>query len=407
MLFRSTQRSTNGAVCLSSLLFSSLLFLNSCSKDVPIAPPEDKVEALTPAQLEMKAKLNDAAMILAHIVNVPEIHKELSQLSYLNHEFNKLPFKNLIDSETQKTNGKVFKFSHFRKEFINRLNTSKSSDGYDDLLKYLVENNCYLYVPYSLDWYPEERRSFTVAAHPIDNNYEGIGYRSICNGKSIDNEQVVVDEAYTEDYPVLIIMPYPPDELNLDEVDDGNLGIDGNSTSPGTLNYEVKVYEVWCQNYCGGIFEGDIEMNIVRGYPTDASNGTWSSRFQFEYPKDLVKAAKEGKEKAWKIINTVWDSNWKVEKDQEVIAMFDYDWDAGEIKVTGTVKWKSVTGSVTFELPGKKYRASPLLVETEMDRGHFFSSQASPGPTDEVRNGMIVRQFGDVKVTTHIETRYN
>lgn len=381
-------------------LFSSLLFLNSCSEDIPSQPQEDLVESLTQDQLEMKANLDNAAQLLAGIINDAAVHKEVSQLSYLNNEYNKLSFKNLLQADVKTSKGSVLKFSNLKNEILSKFSASKSSNENNDLLEYLIANNCYLYVPYSLDWYPEDKQQFTVAPHPIDNTDQGVGYRSVMgNEKSIHNEQVIVDEVYAEDYPVIIIMPYPPD-------DGGSGGDDnGGGSSAGDPIYEVKTYEFWCVNKCGGLFEGDIEMHIVRGYAINATTGNWLTQFTFDYPRDLVNAAEAGEERAWKRINTVWDPNWKEEKDQQVIAIFDYDWDASKKTISGSVKWKGITGTVSFELPGKKYRASPLLVETELDRGQFFSSQESPGSTDEVRDGRIVRQWGDVKVVTHIETR--
>lgn len=309
-----------------------------------------------------------------------------------------------MQAEVKTKKGSVLKFSNLKNKIINKFAASKTSDESNDLLEYLIANNCYLYVPYSLDWYPDDKQHFTVAPHPIDNTDQGIGYRSLTGiEKSIQNEQVIVDETYAEDYPVAIIMPSKP--VDGGTGGDNNGGDDEGGSSTDDPIYEVKIYEFWCKNYCGGIFEGDIEINIVRGYPINSTAGTWATRFQFDYPKDLVRAAKNGQESAWKVINTVWNPNWEEEKDQEVIAIFDYDWHAVKKDVNGTVKWKGFSLTYEFSLPEQKYRAKPLLVETELDRGQFFSSQENPGSTDEVRDGRIVRQWGDMKITTHIETR--
>ena len=99
----------------------------------------------------MKANLDNAAQLLAGIINDADVHKEVSQLSYLNNEYNKLSFKNLLQEDVKTSKGSVLKFSNLKNKLLNKCSASKGSNESNDLLEYLIANNCYLYVPYSLD----------------------------------------------------------------------------------------------------------------------------------------------------------------------------------------------------------------------------------------------------------------
>ena len=69
--------------------------------------------------------------------------------------------------------------------------------------------NCYIYCPYPTSFYPKGTNSFTVAAHPIDNDVENTGYRF--EGKRM--KEVKVNEEYADKYMVLLIMPKDEDKM--------------------------------------------------------------------------------------------------------------------------------------------------------------------------------------------------
>jgi len=394
-------------------LFSSLLFLNSCTEEIPLLPEEEVVEELTPDQLEMKVKLDDAAKLLSQFVNEPEIHKEISQLSYLNNEFNKLSFKNLMDSDIQTKNGKDFNFSNLKNELTKSFSIGKDGGEIDDLLEYLISNNCYIYVPYSQDWYPENQHSYTVAAHPIDNDDEGVGYRNNNNGKNSNYQQVMVDELYAEDSPVVIIMPSDPD-----------LGGGGNNSNPnpvfGTFGsgtnsmHTVYIGYVRLADYCGGIFEGDIELRIKRIQPywnsvTNSAEATEPVELHINYPREYAKAAVNDWNVycngGWLKVNSTWDTNWSTNEDQQGIIAYDYDWNASIKKTSVALTYKGVGFTVSFDRD-TKYEGDFLGKNNEWWRDWFYATNQNPTPFDEVKYGYTVRSLGSLKFTTPTYTLY-
>lgn len=396
-----------------SLLFSSLLFLNSCSKDVPIAPPEDKVETLTPALLEMKAKLNDAAIILSKVINKPEIRKELNQLASTKHDYNKVSFSELLKDDKVVRKSVSFSFSYLTKELKSELLFAKGGLD-DDLLTYLAENNCYIYVPYPIEWYTQKNIEYTIAAHPIDNEDEGSGY--IYNDGEIN--EVIVNQSYADENPVVLLLP-AYDEVIVDDGYSGGSGSSGSSSTsplaPPTPPYgvggqkrvsEVKIGEIRLAEHVDGIFGGDAEIRIDRAYGEAAGfemvTGKATNSIAIFLPRKYISDAKEENEKydtknrGWYMVNSVWDSNWRPEKEQQAAALWDYDWFAGDYSVTASVKYKvlgwttgiSATSSFTVE--------GDFLGKSEWDREWFYATNDNPGLTDHKRGGWIVRTTSSI-----------
>ncbi len=205
---------------------------------------------LTESETILKNNLDQAAQILADVIQDEAVINELTLLSQETREFYSLSFSDLLDE----SKGVSASFSNLREGFLSGCSASESKGGWSELAEYLAKNECYIYCPYPENFYPRWNGSFTVAAHPIDNDVENTGYRF--EGKKMI--EVKVNEEYADKYMVLLIMP--KDE------DDGLKGIDIKDLpgAKGDPVYEVKIGKVRCADYCGGLFEGDTGIKIIK-----------------------------------------------------------------------------------------------------------------------------------------------
>ena len=220
------------------------LFAAGCEKydSGPVNQNTVGKRLLTGSETILKNNLDQAAKILADVIQDEAVINELTLLSQETREFYSLSFSDLLD-ESKGVSGS---FKNLREGFLRGCSASESKGGWGELAGWLAKNDCYIYCPYPASFYPKGTTSFTVAAHPIDNDVENAGYRY--EGKRMT--EVKVNEEYADKYMVLLIMP--KDE------DDGLKGIPVGDLpgAKGDPVYEVKVGKVRCADYCGGLFEG-------------------------------------------------------------------------------------------------------------------------------------------------------
>jgi len=378
------------------------MFAAACEKDDNL--PADQIpvakRTLSGSEAILKASLDQTAKIVSDIIQDDAVLSELSRLSDENRKFFSLSFRDLLDDSKSESSS----FSNLRKRFLQEC--SSAAKGYDlgNLADYLTKNDCYLYCPYPSSFYPRGTTSYTVAAHPIDNDIENTGYRY--EGKK--RTEVKVNEKYADRYMVLLIMPKDEDK------EDG-LAADAVEPSKGDPVYEVRVGKIRCADYCGGIFEGTLELRIARGYPTfDSSNegakGTFASVIPIDYPRDYAKAAKNNykflNEGGWFLQNIIWDSNWKPAKAQQCILVYEYDREK-EASVSATVGYKPENTTGTITATAKTTYSGDFLGISEWDRDWFYATNTNPGSYDEVKDGLTVRfTCAAFKLTTPIRTIY-
>ncbi len=154
---------------------------------------------LTGSEIILKQNLDHAAKIVADVIQDEAALRELTLLSEENREFYSLSFRDLLDES--KSAGSSFK--NLREGFLNGCAGSESKGGWGELASYLAKNDCYIYCPYPASFYPKGTNSFTVAAHPIDNDVENTGYRF--EGRKM--KEVTVNEEYADKNMVILIMP--------------------------------------------------------------------------------------------------------------------------------------------------------------------------------------------------------
>ncbi len=232
------------------------LLAASCEKyeSGPINQNPVGTRVLTGSETLLKSNLDQAAKILTDVIQDEAVMSELVLLSEENRTFYSLSFKDLFD-EAKGADGS---FKNLREKFLNGCASAETKGDWGDLASYLAKNDCYIYCPYPSSFYPKGTNSFTVAAHPIDNDMENIGYRF--EGRRMI--EVTVNEEYADKYQVLLIMPRDEDNDDIK-----GLNITDIPGSKGDPVYEVRIGKVRCADYCGGIFEGTLELRVSRGYP--------------------------------------------------------------------------------------------------------------------------------------------
>jgi len=103
----------------------------------------------------LKANLESAAKLISQVVTDQNVKIELKQLASSNHDINSVAFKELVNADVIETKGQILSFKSLRQTLTHKFAGVKSVVGEEDLLDYLAQNNCYLYCPYPLEWYPE------------------------------------------------------------------------------------------------------------------------------------------------------------------------------------------------------------------------------------------------------------
>ena len=380
------------------------LLAASCEKyeSGPINQNPVSTRVLTGSETLLKNNLGQAAKILTDIIQDEAVMTELVLLSEENRTFYSLSFKDLFD-EAKGADGS---FKNLREKFLNGCASTETKGDWGDLASYLAKNDCYIYCPYPSSFYPKGSNSFTVAAHPIDNDEENIGYRYEGRKKT----EVTVNEEYADKYQVLLIMPKDEDNDDIK-----GLNITDIPGSKGDPVYEVRIGKVRCADFCGGIFEGTLELRVSRGYPTfDSSNeitkGTFTNVIPINYPRDYAKAAVNNWtvycEGGWFLQNILWDSNWKPAKAQQCILVYEYD-TVKEVSTSATVGYKPDNTTGTITATAKTTYSGDFLGISEWDRDWFYSTNTNPGPYDERKDGWTVRKTcAALKMTTPARTIY-
>lgn len=351
---------------------------------------------LSGSETILKENLDQAAMILAEIMQDESVLNEVSVLYNEDRDFYMLSFEDLFDEAKSPGNS----FASLREQFLGKCDAMGSKGTWQDLADFLAKNGSYIYCPYPSSFYPKGTKSMTVAAHPVDNDEEGPGYRF--EGKKM--LKVTVNEDYADTYPVILIMPRDEKEIEYKGID-----IKNEEVSKGDPVYEVKVGKVRCASYCGGIFEGELELRISRGYPefnltTGSVTGKFSTVIPINYPRSYAKAAIHDytvhSYAGWYSIYLPWDTNWRFEKAQQIMMVYEYD-SVKESTINSSVGYKEDDISSTVSVSVKVTYSGDFLGIGEWDRDWFFATNTYPGPGDEVKDEWVVRKTCDyMKLTT-------
>jgi hypothetical protein len=190
---------------------------------------------------------------------------------------------------------------------------------------------------------------------------------------------------------------------------------DSQADAKGDPIYVVKIGKVWCADYCGGLFEGELELEITRGYPdynltTGAVSGKMSTVIPVDYPRSYAKAAINGwtvhSNGGWYSELTNWDTNWRPEKVQQCILVYEYD-KVKESSISTNVGYKKDNVSPTLTATFKMTYSGDFLGLAEWDRAWFMRTNSNPEPGDDVKDGWTVRKTcSKLKLTTPLSILY-
>jgi hypothetical protein len=179
--------------------------------------------------------------------------------------------------------------------------------------------------------------------------------------------------------------------------------------------YEVRVGLVRCADYCGGLFEGTLELMITRGGPkfnpsTGELGGDFNTVIPINYPRDYAKAAANNwtvhSNGGWFSSYDLWDSNWGTTKTQQCILVYEYD-HVNEVSIGGTVGYKSDVTNINLTATVKTSYRGDFLGISEWNRDWFFATNTNPGRYDEVKDGLTVRKTcASFKMTTPVRIIY-
>jgi hypothetical protein len=374
------------------------LLVTACEKNetLPVSQDLTGKRALSQSEIILKNNLDQTAKIIAEIAQDQSVINELALLYEETRTFYSLSFKELLD-ESKSIAGS---FRNLREQFLKSCSSTDTKGGWNDLAEFLSGNDCYIYCPYPSNFYAKGTSSFTVAAHPIDNDRENTGYRF--EGRKM--VEVKVDEEYADDYPVILIMPRDEDNDDLK-----GYKAPPAENSKGDPVYEIKVGKVRCANYCGGLFEGTLELRITRGYPaynpvTEELGSAFTTAIPINYPRDYAKAAINNwtvhSNGGWYSVFIPWDTNWNLTKVQQCILVYEYD-QVKEVSIGANVGYKIDDLSTTLTVSAKTTYRGDFLGLSEWDRNWFFATNTNPGIYDEVKDGWVVRKTSTVfKLTT-------
>jgi hypothetical protein len=198
----------------------------------------------------------------------------------------------------------------------------------------------------------------------------------------------------------------PKDE---DNDDLKGLSITDVPVAKGDPIYEVKVGKVRCADYCGGLFEGELELRLSRGYPeynmtTGAVTGKFTTVIPINYPRSYAKAAINNytvhSEAGWYTVSIPWDTNWRIDKVQQCILAYEYD-TVKESTESASVGYKKDDISPTITVSMKATYSGDFLGLSEWDRDWFYVTNTNPGYGDDVKDGWTVRNTcKEFKLTT-------
>lgn len=376
----------------------------ACSKDKEQIESSEQIirRDLSPSEIILKSNLQSTAKIFASLISDTEIKNELKAITSGDRKSNILYFDDLLNVGSKES---ISSFKILREKFLSAI-SSKSMTNRDDLATYLANNQCYLYCPYPDDFYSKEA-FYTVASHPIDNEYEGVGYRIDESGNMIE---IKVNEKYTDKNPVFIIMPNDLDK-ETNPVDSKRKA----AIVSDTIN-EIKIGFIRCADYCGGLFEGALELRVGRGYPsfnseTEILTGSFTTVIPIDYPRSYAKAAinnwTQHSNGGWYPVNIVWDSNWRTSKTQQCVIVYEYD-QTNAVSTSADVGYKNDTLNTELKTTATTTYRGDFLGISEWDRDWFFATYYNHGSSDEVKDGIIVRKTSPaLKITTPLRKLVN
>jgi hypothetical protein len=338
-------------------------------------------------------KMDETAQILIKFADNEEVNAEISLLIKKNmYKDDFIFFKDLFNPEDNSILKSIsMTETNFSKAFKQAsAGLVLKSGSINDLTNFLIENNVALYVPYSLENYPDDRQTPTISFHPLINDSLNYGYKQL-SGNSFksatfnDVEYEKVDgvcEEYAQEYPVYLIVPKDFEDTQLK-------GANANLSSNKV--HEIQVGWVFLTKHYDGLFNGGSELRFTVGGVTIGTNGHVTGTLRQQIPCDIsrqmINDAKDNYWKGWKELKTVLDTNWEVADKELAIVVWEYDQrDEKTVslgaKRTAGMEFKDPSTGITYKVGDevsstvsvKYYSDDDIIYAMPWDRDWFMAT---------------------------------
>ena len=369
------------------------IMLSSCEKETVSHSNESSIK-LTEQQLKMRSALEKTThVMLQMIVNDKEYFNNLNERIVKGSPGcleDRVLIKDLYSSTKGGHASYVKGDSQFAKDFKNafdmirpqKVNASSEIsfsmlENPDSLIQYLEDNNVSLYCPLPLDYYDENNRIPAITFHPIDNDSVNTGYLYSTNGLT----EVTVNQSYCEQHPVWILMP---NEVLIHD-DAANIR-QKSAKAVNTTGYEFMIHKIFCTEYLGGIFDGDLKLDFMRSddnsYTFNSQNSTFQGSFyvtRYYLQRKYVTYAKQTRLDGWYPIDHVWDPDWDTANISQAFVLYEWD-NVTEKTVTAGAKYKKGETEYTGTVSKKYSSANELITASEWTRNWAFNIAQNGNP---------------------------
>ena len=212
--------------------------------------------------------------------------------------------------------------------------TTRSAEG-EDILKLLGYSDFIIYWPYSEDWDGKELPTL-VAAPDDDDALEAMGTKIVSDENGLRYEEVLVDEEYTMQHPVWVINTKVEKTgvvyVTKSDAEDESINVPQFATRAGADTiYVWRLKKMQVTHQYDGPFKGgpDIEMHI--SYPISAGSVNSSTIHQINFSR------KDVKNKRWKELNLILNSDWTKNQIDNGIFILEQDWDGVKDDITANL----------------------------------------------------------------------
>lgn len=384
--------------------------VTGCQKEKVNPTMQDESTQLTPEQLDLKKKMDQAAQILVQFSNDKEAMAEVQKMIDLKmYRDDYVKFKDLFQPESN-SRLKSFGETKFAKLFREKAASGLKSSNDFDLEQFLIDNDLVLYVPYPAEDYPTDKQTPTISYHPLDNDSVNIGYR-LSMGKSTNAVQTIskVNEEYSKTYPVYIIAP-SGDEIigGGGNTGGGNTGGEttggGTGTGGGNTNgrFSFKLVEMRLTKHYEAFFNGGSEVQIIFADGVELDDKNNPATVNRHYNAIHFVTRRQVRKGSWLNINIVLDPSWEEQELRNYFASVEID-NTGTVEVKANAKIKTKWGTFNPSVSYTYTSRNDFIGESEFTRDNIIDSQNRPDYHGlEIHNGLPVRNCGELSFTTKI-----
>ncbi|MCF6243346.1 MAG: hypothetical protein L3J74_18665 [Bacteroidales bacterium] len=380
------------------------LVVAGCQKE-EINPINEEQAQLTPEQLDLKYKMDQAAQVLVQFSNDKEVLAEVQKMVDLKmYGDDYIKFKDLFQPESN-SQLKSFGETKFAKRFREKAASSlKSSDSFD-LEQFLIDNDLVLYVPYPVEDYPADKQVPTITFDPLDNDTVNIGYRlSLEKSTNLVQNVPKVNEDYSKSYPVYIIAPGD----NLDPTGGGGSntgGGNGSGTGSGNTNgrFSFKLIDLRLKKHFEAFFNGGSEVQIIFADGVELDDKNNPATVNRHYNAIHTVTRRQVRKKIWiDNINVVLDPSWEENELRNYFAAVEID-NTGTVEVKANVEIKTKWGTFNPSVIYKYTSRNDFIGEMELTRDFIIDSQKRPSYHGlKTHNNLPIRNCGELSFTTQI-----